>query len=221
MRTILIFYLFLTTVTTAQVDENFNVTEELLDHSQNITSIDLRDKSLKGSMYVNDEFLPAKLNTNNTIYSANYNAYQDEMVIKNKNKLFTVAKANGNTVTFIGTDKKYTVFDHNGKPGFFVELYKGGKALLLLKERIKYYEAVEAKTGYDEYRPPTLKRENDKLYIGFTDKSTTEVPNRKKDIFNIFKGSEKEVEKYAKNEKLNPKKQEDLIKLVEYYNGLN
>lgn len=221
MRVILIFYLVFTTIISAQVDEQFKVTEELLDHSQNITSIDLRDKNLKGSLYVYEDFLPAKLNTNNTIYSVNYNAYQDEMVIKNKSRLFSVAKNEGNSVTLIGTKKKYVVFNHKGNPGFFVELYNGDKAALLLKERIKYYEAVEAKTGYDEYQPPALKREKDKLYIGYADNSTKEIPNKKKDIFKLFKNHEKEIEKYAKSQKLNPKKQQDLVELVKYYNGLD
>jgi len=36
-----------------------------------------------------------------------------------------------------------------------------------MKERIKFFEEVIAKSGYDKYQPPTLKRVRDKLYIGY------------------------------------------------------
>lgn len=196
----------------------------LHDFSTLLSTKDLRDKDVKGNVYINTEFSPAKLSNNKTIYSANYNAYQDQIVISANGKRFTVAKSYDNTVTFLNDNKVYKAYDFKvhgeDKTGFFVILTSQKELNLLRKERIKYYEEKEAHSGYDSYVPPTFKREEDKLFLGFKNHSAKEIPNKKKHIFKLFKNKEKKIEDYAKDHKLNPKKENDLIKLVLYYNML-
>lgn len=204
--------------------ERTMTTANLHDFSTLLSTEDLRDKSVKGNVYVNVEFSPAKLSNNKTIYSANYNAYQDQIVINADGKKFTVAKSFDNSVTFLDNGKVYKAYNYEehgkNKTGFFVILTAQKKMNLLCKEKIKFYEEKEAHSGYDSYVPPTFKREEDKLYLGFEDHSAKEVPNKKKHIFKLFKNKEKEVEKYAKDNKLNPKKENDLMKVVLFYNSL-
>ncbi|MET2983735.1 hypothetical protein [Aureibaculum conchae] len=222
----IVFLFFWSLTSNGQLSEGEKTmtTANLHDFSTLLSTTDLRDKDVKGNVYINAEFSPAKLSNNKTIYSANYNAYQDQIVINANGKKFTVAKSFDNTVTFLNDNKVYKAYNYEehgkNKTGFFVVLTLGKELSLLNKERIKFYEEKEAHSGYDSYIPPTFKRESDELFLGFKDYSAKKVPNKKKHIFKLFKDKGKEVEKFAKDNKLNPKKENDLIKLVMYYNTL-
>jgi len=221
---ILLFTFSLTSNGQLSEGERTMTSANLHDFSTLLSTTDLRDKTVKGNVYVNDDFSPARLSNNKTIYSANYNAFQDQIVINADGKKFVVAKSFENAITFLNSKKVYQAFKYEDggkeKAGFFVNLASGKEISVLRKERIKFYEEKEAHSGYDSYIPPVFKRENDKLFIGFKDHSAKEIPRKKKDIFKLFKDKEKEIEKYTKDQKLNPKKENDLIKIVLYYNTL-
>lgn len=198
---------------------------QTLVHRSNITSFDLRSKELVGSIFINEDFLPAKLSDSQEHYLLRYNAYQDEMEVEKNDNIFHLSKNLNYSITFEGTNKTYQVYTYSEKneivPGFFVVLYNGEKISLLLKEKIKFYDEVKAKTGYDKYKPPTLKRVNDGFYIGYKNSSTKEFPSRKKDILNIFASKAGQIESYAKKNKLDFKNKEDLIQIFRYYDSLN
>lgn len=199
--------------------------DQMLKNSVTITSFDYGDKGLVGSSYINDAFLPAKLSDNNETYFLRYNAYKDEMEGKKNNNFYRLIKKLDYTISFKAIDKTYKVLnyedDNKNILGFFVVLFNGDKISLLAKERIKFFEEVKAKTGYDKYQPPTLKQLKDKLYISYNNKEASELPDRKNDILNLFSSKAVEVEKYAKKNKLKLKSTDDLIQLFKYYNALN
>ncbi|MDO9039331.1 MAG: hypothetical protein Q7U59_13390, partial [Lutibacter sp.] len=87
-------------------------------------------------------------------------------------------------------------------------------------EKIKFYEEVKAKTGYDKYKPPTLKRVEDEFYIGYKNSSAKELPSKKKDILSLFASKANEMESYVNENKLGFKSEEDLIKIFSYYHTL-
>ncbi|MGV8947071.1 MAG: hypothetical protein ACOH1N_11625 [Lutibacter sp.] len=194
-------------------------------HSSTVSSFDFRSKDLVGSLYINDKFLPAKTSDSNEIYLIRYNAYMDEMEGEKNNKPFHLIKTMGSTISFEGINKIYSVYNYEVKdkltPGFFVVLTSGDNISLLLKEKVKFYEEVKAKTGYDKYIPPTLKRVSDEFYIGYKDNSAKELPSKKKELLNIFESKAGEIESYAKENKLGFKTEDDLIQIFKYYNTLN
>ena len=55
--------------------------QELINDTQSVSSFDYRNKDLVGSNYIDENFLSAKLNIDEIIYSMRYDAYQDEMEI--------------------------------------------------------------------------------------------------------------------------------------------
>jgi len=199
--------------------------EQTLVHRTSITSFDLRSKELVGSIYINEDFLPAKLSDSKDNYLIRYNAYQDEMEVQKNGNIHHLSKNLNYSINFEGINKTYKVFNYSKKnetvSGFFVVLYKGEKLSLLLKEEIKFYEEVKAKTGYDKYIPPTLKRENDEFYIGYKNNSAKELPRKKKEILNLFASKSDEIESFVKENKLGFKNEGDLTKIFIYYNTLN
>ncbi|MDO9273933.1 MAG: hypothetical protein Q7T92_00100 [Lutibacter sp.] len=198
--------------------------EQTLEHRSSITSFDLRSKELVGSIYINENFLPAKLSNSQDPYLIRYNAYQDEMEVEKNGNSYRLLKNLNVSINFEGINKTYQVFNYLEKketvPGFFVVLYNGDNISLLLKEKIKFYEEVKAKTGYDKYKPPTLKRVADEFYIGYKNSSAKELPSKKKDILSLFASKANEMEAYVNENKLGFKSEEDLIKIFSYYHTL-
>lgn len=190
-----------------------------------VTSFDLRSKELVGSIYINEDFLPAKLSDNQNYYSVRYDAYRDEMEVEKDGNIYYLPKNLNYSINLEGGNKTYQVYKYSEKneivTGFFVVLYHGEKISLLLKEKIKLFEEVKSKTGYGDYKPPTLKRLNDEFYIGYEDGSAKVLPSKKKELLNIFESKAGEIESYMKKNKLSFKIKEDLIQIFGYYNTLN
>lgn len=199
--------------------------DEVINKSTSITSFDARPKNLVGSEYIIKEFLPAKLIDNDEIFSIRYNAYQDEMEVRKNEKEYSLPKDFNNTITFINSKKEYAVFEYiegeTSKKGFFVVIFKGTKISLTLKEKIKLLDEVHPNTGYEKYKPPTLKREKDKFYLAYKNNTTAKLPSKKKDFFNLFSTNSKAVQAYVKENKLGIKNQEDLIDIFQFYSSLN
>ena len=172
-------------------------TEENFIRTNSIKSFDFRSKDLVGSTYINSEFLQAKIKGDDKIYSLRFNAYFDEMEVLKNNEEFSLQKTFNSPITFLNSNKIYQIFEYylNGKEtkGYFVVLTKGEKVNLLLQEKIKYVEEVEPKTGYDKYKPPSLVRSKDKLFIAYKNNTTKELPKKKKDFLSLFSSKSKDV----------------------------
>ena len=198
--------------------------KSLLKQSGKIPVLDLRSSELEGTSYINEDFLPAKLSSADKVYAMRYNAYQDEMEYKNDGNSYYLPKNFNYSVTFTGNNKVYQVYSFeekgNTKSGFFVVPFSGDKICLLLKEKIEFYEEVPAKSGYQKSKPPKLKREKDKLYMCYKDNTATELPSKKKNILLLFSDAAKDIEDYAKKNKLGFSNNEDLIEIFKYFNSL-
>lgn len=198
--------------------------EQTLVHRTSITSFDLRSKELVGSIYINKDFLPAKLSDSQDYYLIRYNAYQDEMEVEKNGKNYHLAKNFNYFINFEGVNKTYQVYNYKEKKetksGFFVVFYNGDEISLLLKEKIKFYEEVKAKTGYDKYKPPTLKRVDDEIYIGYKNSLAKELPRKKKDIMSLFAGKANAIGSYMDENNLGFKNKEDLTQIFKFYYSL-
>jgi hypothetical protein len=199
--------------------------EQTLRHATSVTSFDARSRDVEGSIYINDELLPAKLSNSEIIYAARYDAYQDEMEIQRDGKLFYLPKTFDVTITFLNSNKTYQVYSYDDKgtlrAGYFAMLEKGEKISLLNREKIKFVEEVMPKSGYEKYKPPMLKRESDQFFIGYKNNTTVPLPKKKDEILALFSSKANEVQSYAKSNKLGFKKSEDLIEIFRFYNSLN
>ncbi|MCB0460183.1 MAG: hypothetical protein KDC74_09250 [Flavobacteriaceae bacterium] len=217
----IVIFLFLSNISIhCQVSNN----QQILNDRNTVTSVDLRSKKLEGSPYINKIFLPAKLETDGNIYSMKYNAYQDEMEVEKDGKQFNLIKKINHKITFLNDNKIYSPYsfkeNNEYKVGFFVVLLEDKKISLFLKEKVKLYDEVKPKTGYEKYQPPKLKRMDDSFYISYDSKIAVQVPKKKKEILALFSGKADDVESYAKKNKLGFNKKDDLIKICTYYSTL-
>jgi len=218
-------YLFVTLLIIGNVVFSQEINnDEIKNNFGKLRAFDSTSKDLVGTSYIVEDFLPAKLAGNNTIYSMRFNAYQDEMEVSKDGEEYSLQKKINFPVTFISDNKTYEVYNYldnkTEKLGFFIVLFKNENIALLLKEKIKYIPEIKAKTGYDKYQPPSLVRSKDILYLGYKNNTTTELPKNKKEFYILFAKNSENIKKYVKDKNLSIKDVEDLIKIFEFYNTL-
>jgi len=186
-------------------------------------TFDLRTTDLVGTVYVDEEFQPAKINNDKKLYFARYDGYHMEMEVNAADGIHYLPKTYNLPLLFTKTNKVYEVFDYKKNneqfTAFFVVL-SAGKTKLLALETIEYFEGVKAKSSYETSKPAKLERSKDEYYIALEDSFATELPKKKKDFLSLFKDKSEKVEVFMKENKLNNKDQEDLVQLFNYYNTL-
>ena len=197
-----------------------NSSDVIMNTVNTYTSFDYRSKDIKGSIYLNDDFMPAKINDDNRIISVRYDAYRDQMEIKKDNDIYYLPKQTNYFLKFLTDNKIYRVYKNNEKDGFFLMIHNDKKIQLLLKEKIELLEEIKPKNGYEKYKPAELKKVKNNFYFGFNDNSTKNIPKNKKELLELFPSQNNELEKYIKANKIKLSKQDDLIKLTSYLNSI-
>lgn len=185
-------------------------------------SFDLGGGALVGTPYINEEFLPAKINDGKVLYFMRYDAYTNQMEAQQEDGIYLAPMSYNVTINFTTTDKTYQVFDYfvDGEftTEFFVVLTKGRHKLLVLED-VKFFEGVKTRSTLKEDTPPTLKRVTDKFFVSQADHNAVELPRKKNDFLSLFKKDAEKIEAFMKKEKLGNKSKEDLIKIFEFYNA--
>ena len=138
--------------------------------------------------------------------------------------ILLVTKENETQVNFPKNNKLYKTYLYTDrdktKKGFFVVLSEGENYALVLKEKIVFVEEQKPKTPYEKYKNPELKRVKDTYYLSLKgSKTLSEIKLRKKDVINFFENDSKMVSSLIKKNKLNVKKEEDLIRLLKLYDN--
>ncbi len=230
MKAYSIFFGFFLIVTSA-ISQDLNDSQNVISNSGTaLYSFDKTDKSVVGSPYIQESFVPAKVITKTEkIFNLRYNAVNDEMEIESEqSKNPTINKnISGLVITFIKDNKSYnamTYFNDQGNStvGFLVPLTdKNQNVKLYLKERIAFYQGQPAKSSYQDAKSPKFDRVSDMFFIAIKNEIAKPLSSNKKEIAALFPNHEKDILNYISSEKLNVKKQGDLIKLAGYLNQLS
>ncbi|MFD2567207.1 hypothetical protein [Pseudotenacibaculum haliotis] len=171
------------------------------------------------SPYINDTFMPAKVNNFKQIATARYDAYKDLFVVKiNESKSLYLEKRLGNRVTFIATKEMYQVFyDEEEKARFFKIEKMTPHFSLLIKQEIVLRGGEKPRSSYDKYVAPFFKRTKDKLYLSLDNRLAVKAPTSKKKFFKLFKDEAGAIKSFVKKNKLNIKEKSDILRILNYY----
>ncbi|MDA1175565.1 MAG: hypothetical protein O3C41_00655 [Bacteroidetes bacterium] len=191
-----------------------------------LTLSESEDPNIEGSKYLNDNFSRASLSSMpNQIYAVRYNVFGDEMEFRGKdNNVLALNKSDRSvTVRFLDTNKTYFLFeylneDKLAKVGYFTKLNPQGDNIILKKNVTIFLKEKESKTGYDPYRPPMYKKVKDRIYIKLKGEMPVLLSSNKKKLASLFPGKEKEIGNFINKNRINLKKEIDLIKLINYLN---
>ncbi|WKD85664.1 hypothetical protein KCTC32516_01007 [Polaribacter huanghezhanensis] len=224
MKSILITLLFITSIAFSQVNQINNLRDVYtLKNDIDAKYNNQNDPSVKGSPFIHLTYQNIKIK--GVKMKGKYNANLDYIKVDNNGEiiLFIPSVEHRYDVVFTDDNATYRAFEYeNLKFGFFKILAKKEKTFLLGKQFIKFYPKVKPKNNFDLLKPARFQRKKDTYYIKLSNQDIiVELPTRKSKFLKVFASKSNVVKHFIKKEKLNFKKEKDLIKIFNFYTSLN
>lgn len=180
----------------------------------------------EGSPYSNgDSFLNAEISGySKNVPKLRYNAYTDEMEFQQNNEVYIADKESGMQVSFEDVKKNYVCLNYDfgfgNRYGYLLLLLSNPKKYSLYKrEKVELLKGEKSPNGITKDRNDYYSKEKD-LYLLSYNGTYKKIDNNKKNLLEEFGSKSSEVENYLKENRINLKKESDLIKLVTYVNTL-
>ena len=222
MKSIFLTMLFISTVAFSQINEINNLRDVYTLKSDIDGKYNQFDPNVKGSPFIHLEYQNIKIK--GVAMKGKYNANQDYIEVDNKGEVifFVPTMEHRYDVVFTDENTTYRAFEYeNLKFGFFKILAKNNKAFLLSKQFIKYSPEVKPKSTFETLKPAKFERKKDTYFIKLSNQDIViELPTRKSKFLSVFNSKSNAVKSFIKKEKLGIKKEEDLIKIFNFYTSL-
>lgn len=179
---------------------------------------------VKGTPYLDDSYVNGTIAfaTNTRTVPLRYNAYKDLMEFQADGQArvldpsTTIKKVNFGETTFVV--EKYKNDKGITKYGYFT-LLDTGKVTLFSRKSVKFTPGMKGRALDGGDQAAEYRRNPDEFYFKINNGEMTEVKNIKSMIA-AFPDKQDELLAFAKKEKISPRNEEELIKLVKYYNSL-
>lgn len=221
----IITFLFLFINSNAQETTNTVGIEQFLHYDRLNRIIEKRDQNpyenFNGSPYLFKNFTNGEIVTiDNFRYKGKmrYNIYDDEIeYIVNDDKFWV---SNPWVLDFITIDSMTFIYcsadNQNKNDGSYYILLVSGDCKLLLKKGVILNDPVPAKP-YIDSKPAEFVTKRDTYYIILNNSEPKKITSKQK-LLELFPGKTEQMKNSVKN--LSLKKEEDLVKLVEFYNEI-
>lgn len=171
----------------------------------------------EGSPYLNDNFQPATISElGSNVYQVRYDAYKEQMQVKREDgEIIVMDKKIAYRITLSESQQTYETVRFEGKEtGYGLVRWEKGNKKLLMRQQVTYLKGT-ASDGYNSAKPARFSSLREELYFSRDGKTATKLPNSKKALV-----EELFTESFMKSDAakgLNPKREEDLIKLLELF----
>lgn len=181
--------------------------------------------SANGSPFINDKFELVKFKKlDNRVFLARYNANLGEMQIKRENDTIALVNTEELELTFTQSNKVYKTHSYTNnedvsKRGFLVVLMESDSLALLKEEVVKFYNKKPPSNSYEKMKPAEFRRLSD-VYYYRSGNNISLLPQKRKDFLKLFPNQESEIKSFIKENKINLKKEDELITLFNYIENL-
>jgi hypothetical protein len=182
----------------------------------------LENKEIQGNPYSNEEMIPGTIvfvsGSRIDSISMRYNWYSNEMEFEHNGAILSLPVTRSIDYILLG-GSKYVPFNYlKNIKGFMIELCRG-RYSLFRREDVRFVEAIPPQSGYDQYQPAKFQWFRTQ-YLVITDSGDIiELDLNKKKLPSQFPDYKEKIEYYINNNKLNIKKESDLIKLFQMFNS--
>jgi hypothetical protein len=181
------------------------------------------DTTVKGTPYLNEAYVEGTILFANNSRTApvRYNAHKDliEFEAGGQARVLdpstTIKRVNFGEATFVV--EKYKD-DGITKYGYFA-LLDSGKVTLFSKKSVKFTPAMKGRALDGGDQAAEYRRVPDEFYFKFTGGEVIRIKNIKSMIA-AFPDKQEELSAFAKKEKISPRNEEELKKMIGYYNSL-
>lgn len=182
------------------------------------------EEIIGGTPYLIETFTTGDVYSNKGKFAAvpmRYNIYADYIEFKEKDVTYILApgpdikKVNLGDYHFVV--EKYQV---KGKTqlGYFT-LLDSGKVMLMSKKMVTFRGKQEPKAIETAGTPARYTRSSDEYHYKIANGALIKVSSIKK-MIESFPDKQEELKQFASQEKISPKNESELVKLVRYYNSL-
>lgn len=192
-------------------------------------NLDYIEDEYNGTPYNNPIFLLGKIYENNKViatnYALRYNAMADEIEVKETlykedSEIKVLAKSPDLYVKIM--NEMFVFVDNseaNDPAGYFLVLHVGNSYNLYKKMIKKYYPAKKAQTSFEK---DILASFVDKpvYYLVSQDGVFKEFTSSKSKKLKVFGDKQSEIKNYIKKAKLDINDENDLLKIVKYYDSV-
>lgn len=188
------------------------------------TSLDQSYESIEGSPFLDAAFVPGEIITQNMRFDGipmRYNIFNDQIEFKQNNSSYILAPETRIKQVHIGPNT-FIAEEHEVKGKLklgFLTLLDSGKVSLMAKKIVVYNPKTEPTALAPLSSPAKFTRTQDIFYYKIGNAPVSQVFSLK-DLIKSLPGKQDEVNQFARKEKISVKKEEELLKLIRYYNSL-
>lgn len=158
------------------------------------------------------------------IFFFRYNALEDRVELKDRTtQLYHLQKKYILEPTFAGKTYKYMYYlkaDDKLERGYMVLLEKGDKLSFYHKPRKAFKQAESPDNGYEVLDRPVFQDVS-----GYYYQHGSELPKpinlRKRALLDLLSDKKSEMLKYISQQELNLSKEDDVVRLIQYYNRIS
>lgn len=178
---------------------------------------------IEGTPYLNEKYEDGEIyygEANRVKVPVRYNIYQDLMEYQQNGKPLVLDPSDKIKQVRLG-ESTFIVekVEKEGKTKYgFLNLLDSGKVTLLSKKVVKYQEPLKDRGLDGGDLPAKFSRSSDEFYVKIN--GDLKKVDSIKDLIASFPDKQEELKQFAKKEKISPKKENELVKLIKYYNAL-
>lgn len=161
-------------------------------------AFDVKIEDVKGSPYLNKEFLPSKVEGRDDSHLMRYNMFHDNIEFFQDEKIMVLPKEEAySEVTFLKENRKFRLID--GK--YYIVLFDGKSISALKKMSVKFQKMQKSTNGYQSDIPAKFINLDDQYFI-FRDNKLENTPKNAKDFVELFPEKKNDLLKFIKEKKL-------------------
>jgi hypothetical protein len=177
-----------------------------------------------GTPYLNDSFANGEVRFhkgNHTIVPVRYDIHHDWIEYQQNNQTYILDPDNRIKEVKIGEDI-FVVEKYKAKGGIkygYFKLLDSGRVTLLVKQVVIFKDYQEAKALESAASPAKYIRAPDQFFLKIGEGELKKA-DRVKEMIEAFPDKHEELTDFAKKEKISPRKEDEVRKLVVFYNSL-
>ncbi|MDP2687437.1 MAG: hypothetical protein Q8O62_09460 [Aequorivita sp.] len=210
-------------------NNHFNIYLRIIDINEKAISFGLSEAEFNGikeEAYLNSNFMVGNIYQDENLIKAGvpmrYNAYADEIEIKNHVSEENYGALMKDESIYVKIEKDIYVFipfdGSNEKGGYFNIIADGKTYDLYKKTKAVFEEPYTAATSYEKNKPASFTKES-KYYL-MKNGTLYELPDNTSSILKMMEDKKQEVKVFVKKNNLDLHKEEDLSKIVLYFDSL-
>ena len=188
-------------------------------------------EGVEGSPYVNESFVPAKVDDFDKVIYIKFNAFANNIEFRSpENDVAILSLEKDYTFRLLdGSNAEYEVHDYINDENvtgrtFFKKVRSGANFNLYQKQNVKYVPKKLATSGFEQNQPAKFIKTNVTFYVNKPVQDSMKlvpVPTRKKEIAAFLNVKSSAVKQYIKEENLKLGSEDDLVKILNHYWSLD